>query len=157
MIATGKAERTDTAAALRLAGLREKIHPRDAVAFIYPGRAYFDASARRDREIHRNDVHGPFETADGLLGIVDIRPAVREAGILATDPAMPDDCAAGSARGPRDFSGRVDKAGAIGVNVKICRPGDDPASSYEIDASGGPVTAAQVLRDLADDVERLAH
>lgn len=86
-----RAERTDTAAALRLAGLRGQIHPVDAVAFIYPGRAYFEASAGRDRELHHNDVHGPYETPAGLLGIVDIRPQLREQGLVPADPARPDD------------------------------------------------------------------
>jgi hypothetical protein len=86
-----RAVRTDTAAALRRAGLRGEIHPLDAVAFIYPDREYFEASAKRDREEHHNDVHGPFETEDGLLGIVDIRPQFREMGYAITSPALPDD------------------------------------------------------------------
>jgi hypothetical protein len=86
-----RAERTDTAAALRLAGKRDEIHPLDAVAFLYPDRAYFEASAGRDREIHHNDVHGPYVTDAGLLGIVDIRPQLREQGLRVTDPALPDD------------------------------------------------------------------
>ena len=86
-----RAERADTAAALRLAGLRTQIHPYDAVAFFYPDRAYFEASAERDRQIHHNDVHGPFIAGDGLLGIVDIRRQLREHGYKVTDPALPDD------------------------------------------------------------------
>lgn len=86
-----RAQRTDTAAALRLAGKRDEIHPLDAVAFLYPDRAYFEASAKRDREIHHNDVIGPFIAGDGLLGIVDIRRQVREHGWRVTDPALPDD------------------------------------------------------------------
>lgn len=153
-----RAQRTDTATALRTAGLRGEIHPLDAVAFIYPDRDYFEASAKRDREMHRNDVHGPYETPDGLLGIVDIRRQVRESGLLATDPAMPDDYApARSRRGPRDFSGRMDEAGNIAVDVKVRHPGDDSFSAYEIGASAEPATVARFLRDLADDVERLAR
>jgi hypothetical protein len=156
MTAELKAQRTDTAAALRTAGLREEIHPIDAVAFIYPGRAYFDRSAARDREIHGNDVHGPFETEAGLLGIVDMRPQLREHGILVTDPTMPDGCTpATGRRGPRDFSRRVDKSGNISVDVKIRLPGDD-SSAYDASASEKPATVARFLRDLADDVERLA-
>jgi len=86
-----KAVRTGTAAALRLAGLRDEVHPHDAMAFIYPDRAYFERSAARDRELLRNDVHGPYETPEGLLGIVDIRPQLRERGLRATDPELPDD------------------------------------------------------------------
>jgi hypothetical protein len=147
-----KAIRTDTAAALRAAGLRDKIHPLDAFAFTYPDRAYFEASAKRDREIHRNDVHGPFETAGGLLGIVDIRPQEREHGWMVTDPALPDDYAPATVRRPRDFSGRVDGYGNIAVDVKVRRPGDD-SSAFEAGASADPVTVARFLRGLADDVE----
>jgi hypothetical protein len=87
--------RTDTAAALRLAGKRDEIHPDDAFALIYPDRAYFEASAKRDREIHHNDVIGPLETPDGLIGIVDMRWQMREMGCPPTDPSLPDD------RGPQ--------------------------------------------------------
>jgi hypothetical protein len=80
-----------TGAALRVAGKRAEIHPHDAVAFIYPDRAYFEASAQRDREIHHNDVIGPLVTDAGLIGIVDMRRQLREMGASATDPAFPDD------------------------------------------------------------------
>lgn len=89
----GEAVRTDTATALRRAGLRDQIHPLDAVAFIYPNRKYFEVSAKRDREEHGNEVTGPIETEDGLLGIVDIRPQFREMGIMITPPSLPDDYA----------------------------------------------------------------
>jgi hypothetical protein len=79
-----------TAAALRLAGKRDEIHPNDAVALIYPSREYFEASARRDREIHHNDVIGPLVTEMGLLGIVDLRRQMRESGWQVTDPSLPD-------------------------------------------------------------------
>lgn len=91
-----RAERTNTAAALRTAGLRAEIHPVDAVAFIYPDRAYFERSAQRDRELHHNEVHGPFETEDGLLGIVDIRPQLRDRDLRVTDPSLPDDWSPGT-------------------------------------------------------------
>ena len=86
-----RAVRTDTAAALRLAGKRGEIHPDDAVAFIYPDRAYFDAAAQRDREIHHNEVIGPFDTPEGLMGIVDLRPQLALSGDRIADPALPDD------------------------------------------------------------------
>jgi hypothetical protein len=86
-----RAVRTDTAAALRTAGLRDQVHQVDAVAFYYPDRGYFERSAGRDRELHHNDVHGPYETPGGLLGIVDIRRQLREHGWRVTDPELPDD------------------------------------------------------------------
>lgn len=86
-----KARRLDSAQVLREHGLRDKIHPVDAFAFEYPDRAYFDESAARDRENNGNDVHGPWETETGAVGIVDIRPQLASAGIAGTDPALPDD------------------------------------------------------------------
>jgi hypothetical protein len=82
--------RVDTAAALRLAGRRGDIHPHDAIAFIYPDRAYFEESAGRDREIHGNEVIGPMMTECGLIAVVSIVPQMRREGYPATDPALPD-------------------------------------------------------------------
>lgn len=82
-------EHQDTGAALRLAGLRDYLHPRDAVAVFYPDLDYFRESAARDRENHGNEVYGPYATDAGLLGIVDMRPQTR--GVIdVTDPALPD-------------------------------------------------------------------
>jgi hypothetical protein len=78
-------------AVLREHGLRDQIHPRTAVAVTYPDREYFEESARRDRENHGNDVHGPWETEAGLVAIVDMRPQHRAKGWPITPPAMPDD------------------------------------------------------------------
>ena len=75
---------------LRYAGLRDQLHPRDAVACTYPDRAYFEESARRDREIWGNRIHGPWETEAGLIAIVDITPQLREGKMEITDPALPD-------------------------------------------------------------------
>ena len=86
-----RAPQVNTAAALRLAGKRAEIHPHDAIAFTYPDRAYFEASAQRDREIYHNDVIGPLVTDAGLIGIVDMRRQLREMGGNATDPVLPDD------------------------------------------------------------------
>lgn len=81
----------DSARVLRAVGLRDQIHPQDAVCFTFPDRATFEASAKRDREIHGNDVHGPYETEGGVIGVVDMRPQLRRIGGLPADPAEPDD------------------------------------------------------------------
>jgi hypothetical protein len=82
----------DSARVLRYLGLRDQIHPFDVVAFVYPDRACFDASAKRDRELYGNDVLGPWETEAGLVGIVDMRPQMLAGwGMAPTDPALPDD------------------------------------------------------------------
>lgn len=87
----------NSARVLREVGLRDQIHPCDAWCFAYPSRAVFDASAERDRALG-NTVHGPYDTADGLVGVIDIRPQLRahmfaagQVGDPATDPARPDD------------------------------------------------------------------
>jgi hypothetical protein len=80
----------DSARVLRALGLRDQIHPRDAACFAYPSAQVFEESAKRDREIHGNDVLGPFETEGGLVGVVDIRPQLRSHGVPVTDPAGPD-------------------------------------------------------------------
>jgi hypothetical protein len=90
--------RTDTAAALRLAGRRDEIHPADAMAFTYPDREYFEASAKRDRENNGNEVIGPFETDEGLIGIVSMQPQMRARGWEVTDPALPDDYGPGAVK-----------------------------------------------------------
>lgn len=76
---------------LRALGLRDRIHPADAFAFLYPSREYFEASAKRDRENHGNEVHGPVETEMGIVGVVSIAPQLRARGIDPTDPELPDD------------------------------------------------------------------
>jgi hypothetical protein len=83
------AQRADTPAGLRLAGLREVIHPDDAVAFLYPDRRFFEESAAADRALG-NQVYGPWPTEAGLLGIVDVRPQLSLASCPLTNPALPD-------------------------------------------------------------------
>lgn len=75
---------------LREVGLRDQIHPCDAFVFGYPSRAVFDESAARDRALG-NDVHGPYETRHGLVGVIDVRPQLRANNLPVTDPALPDD------------------------------------------------------------------
>lgn len=99
-----------TGKALRIAGLRDLLHPHDAVAIIYPDLDYFNKSARLDRtpesatDLNHNEVYGPYPVDGGLLGIVDMRPALRwgreqnrrECPDLpadpSTNPALPDEC-----------------------------------------------------------------
>lgn len=86
----------DTAAVLRQYGLRDQIHPRDAVAIVYPDREYFEQSAKADREVHGNDVHGPWETDAGLVAIVDMRPQMRAQDWAVTPPDLADDWTPGA-------------------------------------------------------------
>lgn len=94
----------DTARVLRYTGLRDQIHPLDAVACTYDGRAHFDESSRRDREIHENAVHGPWVTEAGLVAIIDLRPQLERMGCAPTDPALPDDIPQRWERNPLTYS-----------------------------------------------------
>lgn len=84
------ARRLDSATVLRCLGLRGQIHPVDALAWQFPDRESFEASAARDREVHGNDVLGPYETDAGVIGITDIRPQLRKQGCPVTSPELPD-------------------------------------------------------------------
>lgn len=110
----------DTARVLRWLGLRGELHPRDAVAFSYPDREVFEASAQRDREVHGNDVHGPYETETGPVAVVDLRPQLRTRGVPPTPPSLPDDAAPGSS-GRRE--GAAQPAGAALRRPAVQPPG----------------------------------
>lgn len=83
--------RLDTAAVLRAFGLRDALHPVDVVAYAEPGREAAERSARRNRDLYGNIVHGPRETEAGWVTLTDITPQLRAIGGTATDPALPDD------------------------------------------------------------------
>lgn len=77
----------DVGAYLEQFGLRYTVHPRDAIAFIYP-----DWSAAEDYSTAslEKGVHylGIFPLDDGtFVGIVDLRRRIAD----ITDPALPDD------------------------------------------------------------------
>jgi hypothetical protein len=80
----------DTARVIRHLGLRDRVHPHDAVAFSYPAMDVYEASAKRDREIHGNEVFGPYETEAGIVAVVSLRPQLLRQGHPVADPAEPD-------------------------------------------------------------------
>lgn len=105
----------DTGNALRMAGLRDLIHPAEIVACVYPDLDYFNFSADLDRKPSaesavsgipdENIVYGPYVVSGGLLGFVDLRRSFVHARELTrkehpdaepwqpTNPALPDECA----------------------------------------------------------------
>jgi hypothetical protein len=83
----GKPETTDRAAALRLLGKRSEIHPYDVVAYIYASRESAEGFAASNLEHHGYPSLGITETAQGWLGIIDLRPG----SVRVTDPAESDD------------------------------------------------------------------
>lgn len=80
---------TDTAAALRLIGKRDQVHPRDAMAYTYRDQAAADAYAASNAE--HNDIPSLGTAAiDGaVVGVLDLRPLLT--ATEATDPRRPDD------------------------------------------------------------------
>lgn len=83
--------RLDTAAVLRAFGLRDTLHPVDALAFGHPDLVSAQRSARRNRDLYGVIVHGPRETEAGWVMVTDLTPQIRAIGGEPTDPALPDD------------------------------------------------------------------
>jgi len=79
----------DTAAALRLIGKRDHVHPDDAFACIYQTREA--AEAFGESNLRHGDVIplGVVEHDGAWLGVSDLRPQLLARHI--TDPAAPDD------------------------------------------------------------------
>lgn len=82
--------RLDSARTLRELRMRDRIHPDDVVVFAHPTRASFDESAVKNRE-YGHETYGPYETGDGFVAVIDLRPALAAQGCPLTDPALPDD------------------------------------------------------------------
>jgi hypothetical protein len=93
----------DTAAALRHAGLRESVHPRDAYAFAYRDAAAAQAWQQSTLDHHGVGHFGTYATGRGpeVIGIYDLRPALAELGAPPTDPGLPDGWAPPGRRGGR--------------------------------------------------------
>lgn len=120
----------DTAAALRAAGLRDTLHPNDAVAYLYAAadRETLEQSAEANREKYGHTVHGPYETPDGLVSVVDFRAQIEASGLVATDPADPDD----TPLSPRPRTAPTGTAGVlrrVGLRDRI-HPADAIALTY---------------------------
>ena len=86
----GRPVKIDAGLALRVAGLRSKIHPRDAFACRYSSVEAAHAFADANRRYHGHEVFGPFETEVGPVNVVDLRRSLAGAGFAPCDPALPD-------------------------------------------------------------------
>jgi hypothetical protein len=82
----GKPEPVDAAEALRMTGKRSEVHPNDVAAFVHRSQESFEAFAASNRQHNGFETYGPLECGHGVLGIVDMRPALP----IPTDPALPD-------------------------------------------------------------------
>lgn len=86
----GVPKTADTAQALRTIGRRQEVHPKDAIAFLYANQEAADAFAATNLEHHGHQSLGSYATADGVVGVIDIRAAQEALGHAATDPAEAD-------------------------------------------------------------------
>lgn len=77
---------------LRVTGIRDEIHPNDCTGFVYASRAEFTAWSRSNRKYWHNDSFGPFVIEGlGIVGVVEFREQLVDAGGAVTDPKLPDD------------------------------------------------------------------
>jgi hypothetical protein len=81
---------TDTAAALWLLNARHLIHPVDAMAFVYRDQAAADAYAKSNADHHDVRSLGTVPCDGGVLGVLDLRPALTRHGMNTADPGLPD-------------------------------------------------------------------
>jgi hypothetical protein len=84
----GKSRHVDTAAALRLLGLRDQVHPLDGYAYAYRDQAAADAWQESTFEHHGIPSLGTSVGGDEVIGVYDLRACP---GIKPADPSMPDD------------------------------------------------------------------
>lgn len=84
----GASRHVDTAAALRLLGVRDRVHPMDAYAYAYRDQAAADAWQASTAEHHGIQSLGTVVGGDEVIGVYDLRHAP---GITPTDPSLPDD------------------------------------------------------------------
>jgi hypothetical protein len=88
----GQPESVDTAAALRLIGKREEVHPRDAHAFRYQSVEAAEAYASANLEHWGHPTLGAHVGEDGsVVGVLDFRPQLASLDREPTDPSLPDD------------------------------------------------------------------
>lgn len=80
----GQPDRVDTAAALRLAGLRGEVHPQDAIAFTYPSDEAAEAFATANRDAGLSVTR--VSTEAGPVNVIDLRSALSH----VTNPTEPD-------------------------------------------------------------------
>lgn len=85
--AHGEPRMTDGGAALALLGLRGAVHPADVVAFAYRDRDAAAAWQASNLEHNGIPALGAAVAETGVIGVLDLRPALG----AVMDPALPDD------------------------------------------------------------------
>ncbi len=79
------------AEALRVLGLRDEVHPANVSAYLADSREWVDLSARANLETYGHPSFEPREIEGGWLHVLDLRPAIRKAGLTPTDASLPDE------------------------------------------------------------------
>lgn len=92
----GESHLADTANALRCLGLRNQIHPDDAIAFTYRNKQAAQAWQASSVEHHGLTVAGLCEIDGEWVGVYDLRPRMKALyeqkpkPYTPTDPTLPD-------------------------------------------------------------------
>lgn len=86
----GPIRQADAGMALRLAGLREKVHPLDVIAYLYQSREAAEAYAESNQEHYGHSSLAVIPCDTGVTGIIDLRPFMRREGMCVMFPGLPD-------------------------------------------------------------------
>jgi hypothetical protein len=87
----GQPRRHDAGGALRLLGCRAAVHPRDVIASAYQDQAAAAAWAESNLAHYGHPSLGAVTVEGvGVVGVLDLRPALAAHGVPPTDPARPD-------------------------------------------------------------------
>lgn len=86
----GQPKLVDKALALRTAGLRADVHPRDVSAAVHSSMEAAEAAVAANRQHYDHPNLALMPVDGGVLTIVDLRPSLRERGFDPTDPSLPD-------------------------------------------------------------------
>lgn len=97
----GESRPADTAAVLRLLGLRAQVHPRDAFAFTYRSAVAAAAWQASTAAYHGLPSLGVAVTEGAVYGVYDLRPALAGYNVAPTCPHLPDDWRPPARRGGR--------------------------------------------------------
>jgi len=87
----GVPTKVEASSALDELGLLGEVDPDHVVAFTYASREAADAYAAANLEHWGHPTLGTYETAHGVVGVVDLRPAIAELDRKQADPEAGDD------------------------------------------------------------------
>ena len=74
----GQPTKAEAASALSALGLLGEVDPDGVIAFTYPSQEAADAYAAANLEHWGHPTLGTYETTAGVIGVLDLRPAIHE-------------------------------------------------------------------------------